>query len=662
LVVGDEQHPKSFWGGGEKMNTKGVGAMRRGKLIGRIFGIALVLVMVVAVSVISPPPVRAEDDVVKVQLAMILDGSESIEPDEWSAIVNGLASAVNNSACIPHDGTVELTVVQFGYSADYDYAQVEVEPVVITSANANTIAAQIQIMGQGDGLTPMAYGIHLAADTLAASPNFDPDRKQALNLVTDGWPSVCDNTLSCPLSCGGTIESREANVVCARDYAIQILEMTDVQDIICSEAIGDGTDVDLLREIVFPQPGCDWPIAQPSPTCSGWVRQVADAGEFADTICEKLEILLYGSITAHKFNDVNGDGEQDVGEDDLEGWTMTLYEGSDCSGDAVGSGTTNSNGNVVFTGVEAGTYSVKETLEGGWTNSTALCQHVTIAAGESATLNFGNAEIPLDHFKCYWVEGGQSLEEYVTLADQFDTFKATVKDAEFFCNPVEKVHGNVTTPILHPDHHLTFYTIDCEEELQTWQVQVDNQFGTQNLTVEGPVGLAVPTCKLYPGNHTEPIGLDHYLLYKVILVAPMKVFVGLNDEFSDEPGVLLTEPVYFANPVQKILDWGWGCAGPPEVEELKNPEAHLVFYPEIVANKFVGIKNQFFVEDWLNVIGSHLLAVPSEMISPETIIATAAYGTPMAEEVQTLLGLLVLVSVPAALWVRRRRGRGSKYT
>jgi len=100
-----------------------------------------------------------------------------------------------------------------------------------------------------------------------------------------------------------------------------------------------------------------------------------------------------GTIIAHKFNDLNSNGTQESGEDDLEGWAMTLYEGSNCTGDLLASGTTDINGDVVFGGLGAGTYSVKETLKGGWTNSTALCQQATISGGESVTLDFGNVEL-----------------------------------------------------------------------------------------------------------------------------------------------------------------------------------------------------------------------------------------------------------------------------
>jgi uncharacterized repeat protein (TIGR01451 family) len=103
-----------------------------------------------------------------------------------------------------------------------------------------------------------------------------------------------------------------------------------------------------------------------------------------------------GAIVAHKFNDLNGNGVQDAGEGDLEGWTMTLYEGSGCNGTLVDSGTTGNDGNVVFDGLQAGTYSVKEDLKDYWANSTALCQQATVNVGETATLDFGNVELVPD--------------------------------------------------------------------------------------------------------------------------------------------------------------------------------------------------------------------------------------------------------------------------
>ena len=324
---------------------------------------------------------------VKVQLAMILDGSGSISSADWTIMKNGLADAVENPGCVPHDGSVELTVIQFSNNA-----ALEVGPIVITDANAADVADDIRGISQLGGYTCISCGLCLAADTLANSPCFDASVKQAINLVTDGAPNRC----SCYTGgdCGYTGSScTDANAKlsaeCAREYLLATLGMTPDQDEIDAEFIGSqGSASNWLRdEIVWPEPG----YYAPPFDDPGWVRLIANASEFAETICEKFEIILQGSITAHKFNDLNGDGTQGTGEDNLEGWTMTLYSGSGCDpASFVTSGQTDSNGNVTFTGLETGTYSVKETLKDGWANTTDLCQNVTLSAGGSETLNFGN--------------------------------------------------------------------------------------------------------------------------------------------------------------------------------------------------------------------------------------------------------------------------------
>jgi len=48
------------------------------------------------------------------ELAMVLDGSGSISSYDWSIMREGLARSIENSSVFPHDGNVELTVIQFG--------------------------------------------------------------------------------------------------------------------------------------------------------------------------------------------------------------------------------------------------------------------------------------------------------------------------------------------------------------------------------------------------------------------------------------------------------------------------------------------------------------------------------------------------------------------
>ena len=221
---------------------------------------------------------------------------------------------------------------------------------------------------------------------------------------------------------------------------------------------------------------------------------------------------------------------------------------------------------------------------------------------------------PLDHFKCYPTEPEEPLDLWVDLKDQFhdDYFDALVLGPLGFCNPVDKVHGTLTTSS-NPDNHLTMYNIGGEIETGYWTVTIDNQFNDaavpQTLLVWGPVMLAVPTQKVEPGDHGMPKYLDHYLLYEVVEGSNVTATVDLDDQFpGTAPGVEVTAPIFFANPVVK---------GYVDHSGLWDPEEHLVFYEISDNEEFlpgVMIRNQFFPEEPLPlelIPESQLLAVPS---------------------------------------------------
>jgi hypothetical protein len=209
---------------------------------------------------------------------------------------------------------------------------------------------------------------------------------------------------------------------------------------------------------------------------------------------------------------------------------------------------------------------------------------------------------PLDHFKCYSVGEAARLDIPVNLQDQFVDIDATVGSPWYFCNPTEKLHDDVTTPLANPDHHFMIYGIDYVEEPVTKYVEVDNQFGLEQLMVEGPIALAVPTQK---GDHGAPLLLDHYLLYEVFGVSPVGELVILNDQFMSEPDAEVYEPVYLANPVQKTDAVG--------VTPVNDPDAHLLFYYIDVVGGFttqVQVTNQFETGT-SDVFDPAFLAVPS---------------------------------------------------
>lgn len=253
---------------------------------------------------------------------------------------------------------------------------------------------------------------------------------------------------------------------------------------------------------------------------------------------------------------------------------------------------------------------------GAFGNTTAAETTFTMPARDvTVTANF--EPTPPDHFKFYTVDWKEGLYvgQDVQLVDQFGAFNVTVGDAISFGNPVKKVHGDNEALISDPNRHYTLYELDYGEEepmLDSWQVVVNNQFGNgQELTVWGPIALAVPTKK---GDHEMPVCLDHFLLYAVEEGPEIYASVNLTDQFGPDKDVSVYTPYYFANPVEKTVLPG----GAPTL--IEHEDEHLVFYtidscapPEPPS---VQIVNQFG-EQTLDLLNPELLAVPSEKISVE---------------------------------------------
>ena len=110
-------------------------------------------------------------------------------------------------------------------------------------------------------------------------------------------------------------------------------------------------------------------------------------------------------IRARSFNDLirNGTnlGNRNAGDPWLEGWEMTVFTSTTT---AVTNGLTSSTATsglyeATFRHLRAGSYTVCETLQGGWTNTTPgsldptyaqPCKTVTLAPGQGGVLRFGN--------------------------------------------------------------------------------------------------------------------------------------------------------------------------------------------------------------------------------------------------------------------------------
>ncbi|MCA9268958.1 MAG: carboxypeptidase regulatory-like domain-containing protein, partial [Planctomycetales bacterium] len=110
---------------------------------------------------------------------------------------------------------------------------------------------------------------------------------------------------------------------------------------------------------------------------------------------ESLEVrqLLAADLSGTLYNDLNGDGVRDQGEDGLANWTVYLdadLSGTLDAGEA--STTTDADGSYRFTGLAAGDYRVAEVVRGGWTatNPTTGYVDVTLADGQDKHVDFLN--------------------------------------------------------------------------------------------------------------------------------------------------------------------------------------------------------------------------------------------------------------------------------
>jgi len=228
------------------------------------------------------------------QFGVILDGSGSISSSDWQLMCNGLANSIENENFFPDDGTVELTVVQFGIGSSYNcYTRVEVSPINVTETNKNNIANQLRTLIQGESYTPMAAGIYHTVDVLMNSPNFSPDTRKVILLVSDGLPNCrVDEGDHNGYDCGTSNSDYtvgKSHTEHARDFLLSLLGMNDeVDEFDCFAVgtIGEELDIEWLNEsIVWPEPGY---IGPPFDQGSGWVTHVNTWDEFS----ERLELVF----------------------------------------------------------------------------------------------------------------------------------------------------------------------------------------------------------------------------------------------------------------------------------------------------------------------------------------------------------------------------------
>ena len=103
-------------------------------------------------------------------------------------------------------------------------------------------------------------------------------------------------------------------------------------------------------------------------------------------------LVVNGSISGMKWNDLNGNGQKDVGDVGIADWKIMLY------GTSIDSEFTDDDGNYTFNDVPAGNYTVMEDQQNGWTQTFPPQNFYSfyLNEGQNETdMNFGN-HLPVD--------------------------------------------------------------------------------------------------------------------------------------------------------------------------------------------------------------------------------------------------------------------------
>ncbi len=114
----------------------------------------------------------------------------------------------------------------------------------------------------------------------------------------------------------------------------------------------------------------------------------ATSGSYDLEITFEALVAAIGSITGVKFEDLNGNGTQDIGEDFLDGWTIQLF---DDLGNLLSQTVTAGGGLYSFLDIDVGSYVINEVMQTGWTQ-TAGGGSITVSDSQITEMNFGNKE------------------------------------------------------------------------------------------------------------------------------------------------------------------------------------------------------------------------------------------------------------------------------
>lgn len=149
----------------------------------------------------------------------------------------------------------------------------------------------------------------------------------------------------------------------------------------------------------------------------------------------------YSLITVVKYEDKNGNQQQDNDEPTLPGWQFYLYKKSGSEWQQLAGGTSGPDGSLSFSDLDAGDYKVTEFLnDPEYYNTTGMSQEITLSYPEHKTLYFGNRRYDMDYGDLPDEIGGVSAYNLTLFSengarhkpmDEGDVWLGELRDAEY---------------------------------------------------------------------------------------------------------------------------------------------------------------------------------------------------------------------------------------
>jgi hypothetical protein len=140
----------------------------------------------------------------RIEHILLLDGSGSIRPDDFTEMKNALTGVTADPAILPLDGSVSIGVVLFS-----DNAQTVYPLSAINATTLNAMRQAINNMRQPNGTTNTKQGLIRALDMLVAG---HPDATKVVDVITDGSPTGYGAPTNWDPCVGPEVQSRLASL------------------------------------------------------------------------------------------------------------------------------------------------------------------------------------------------------------------------------------------------------------------------------------------------------------------------------------------------------------------------------------------------------------------------------------------------------------------